>query len=184
MATKSKKAAAAGKKATASLGAEPRACRPNVPPSYRFPTSPKGLLDWSWARQRLSSSHNYVVVTVRPDGRPHAMGMHGLWFNDAYYFGTHPATRKSKNLAQNQHCIIIAENFEELLIVEGVAEPIAWDSLPEGLSAASEAKYGWPLDPSMGGQVYRVSPQVVFGFPEKQIATAVTKWVFAVAKES
>ena len=191
MPAKSKKAPARRRKASTRKptadtipGRQPRACRPDVPASYRFPSSPKGLLDWSWARDRLRDSHNYVIVTVRPDGRPHAMGMHGLWFDDAYYFGTHPATRKAKNLAQNQQCIVIAENMEELLIVEGVAEPLAWDLLPDGLSAASKAKYGWPLDPRMGGQVFRVAPRVVFAFPEKQIATAVTKWVFETEKNS
>lgn len=106
------------------------------------------------------------------------MGMHGLWFKGAYYFGTDPATRKAKNLAQNANCVVIAEDMQELLIVEGVAEGVAYEALPEGLSEESKKKYGWPIDPRMGGQVYKVSPRVVFGVPEKQIATAVTKWVF------
>jgi hypothetical protein len=185
MPAKAKKALTPAKKASIHPGkakpgarAEPIAGRPIVPPSYHFPTSLKGLLDWPWARRRLTDSHNYVIVTVRPDGRPHAMGMHGLWFEDAYYFGTHPSTRKARNLAANSHCIVIAEDMEELLIVEGVAEMISYDDLPEGLSDASKAKYGWPLDPRMGGRVYKVQPRVVFAFPEKQIATAVTKWVF------
>jgi len=158
--------------------AQPRASRPIVPASYHFPTSPKGLLDWSWARERLTKSQNYVIVTVRPDGRPHAMGMHGLWWDDAFYFGTAGETRKAKNLEQNRHCILIAENMEELVIVEGTAETIAYDVLPAGLSDASKKKYGWPMDPRMGGRVYRVAPKVVFAFPLKQITTAVTRWVF------
>jgi len=156
----------------------PLASRPVVPASYRFPTSLKGLLDWNWARERLTSSHNYVIVTVRPDGRPHAMGMHGLWHDDAYYFGTSQATRKAKNLAENPHCILICEDLAELVIVEGIAEAIGYDALPEGLSAASKRKYGWPIDPRMGGRVYKVKPRVVFAFPEKDIVTAVTKWTF------
>jgi hypothetical protein len=159
-------------------GNQPRASRPIVPPSYRFPTSPKGLLDWSWARERLTKSQNYVIVTVRPNGRPHAMGMHGLWWDDAFYFGTHGDTRKAKNLAANPHCIIVAENMEELVIVEGIAETVGYDALPDGLSGASKTKYGWPIDPRMGGRVYRVKPTVVFAFPLKQITTAVTRWVF------
>src|SRR5215471_2748963 len=96
---------------------QPRVMRPTVPASYRFPTSPKGLLDWSWARERLTGSQNYVIVTVRPDGRPHAMGMHGLWHDDAYYFGTSTDTRKAKNLATNPHCILISEDMSELIMV-------------------------------------------------------------------
>ena len=156
----------------------PRAMRPVVPAGYQFPTSPKGILDWSWARQRLSESHNYVIVTVRPDGRPHAMGMHGLWFEDTYYFGTDPATRKAKNLALNQHCILINEKLDELVIVEGVAKTVEYSKLPKGLSEASKTKYGWPMDPSAGGKVYKLTPRTVFAFPLKQIATAVTKWMF------
>jgi len=177
MPTKPKKAAQKSG-ATSSSVAQPRASRPVVPRSYRFPASLKGMLDWSWARERLAKSYNYVIVTVRPDGRPHAMGMHGLWFEDAYYFGTSPHTRKAKNLARNPHCIVISEDMSELIIVEGIAETIGYDALPKGLSDLSKSKYGWPIDPRMGGQVYRVKPKVVFAFPLKQIASAVTKWTF------
>ena len=106
------------------------------------------------------------------------MGMHGLWFEDAYYFGTDPATRKAKNLAANPHCILINEKLDELVIVEGVAETVEYSQLPQGLSDASKSKYGWPLDPRKGGHVYKLMPRVVFAFPLQQIATGVTKWVF------
>lgn len=64
------------------------------------------------------------------------------------------------------------------MIVEGVAASVDYSDLPQGLSEASKAKYGWPMDPRAGGQVYKLVPRVVFAFPEKQIATTVTKWVF------
>ena len=182
MATKAKsKKASANRpqvKATCAPRRDPTACRPIVPAGYRFATSPKGMLDWGWARDHLTQSHNYVIVTVRPDGRPHAMGMHGLWFDDAYYFGSDPATRKARNLAVNPHCILINEKLDELVIVEGVATSVNYSDLPQGLSEASKTKYGWPIDPRSGGQVYKLVPRVVFAFPEKQIATAVTKWMF------
>jgi hypothetical protein len=183
MATKAKRKPVSSKKQleepSATGGAQsPRAMRPRVPAGYRFPTSPKGMLDWSWARQRLSGSHNYVIVTVRPDGRPHAMGMHGLWFEDAYYFGTDPATRKAKNLAVNPHCVLINEKLDELVIVEGTAEKVEYSRLPKGLSEASKSKYGWPMDPRKDSHVYKLTPRTVFAFPLKQIATGVTKWLF------
>ena len=169
----------AAKQGTVAAIKKPQAMRPTVPATYRFPTAPEGLLDWGWARERLTNSQNYVIVTVRPDGRPHAMGMHGLWAEDTYYFGTSPETRKAKNLEANSNCILISENFEELIIVEGVAEKIGYEHLPAGLSEVSKKKYGWPIDPRTGGKVYRLAPRVVFAFPLKQITTAVTKWVFA-----
>ena len=178
MPSKPKPKAKTKKTSAKPLESNPKASRPVVPPGYQFPTSPEGLLDWSWARERLTKSQNYVIVTVRPDGRPHAMGMHGLWYEDAYYFGTDTSSRKVKNLAQNKSCALICENFEELVIVEGVAEEISFDDAPEGLSAASKTKYGWPMEPHKGGGLFRIKPRVVFAFPLKQIATAVTRWTF------
>ena len=147
-------------------------------PGYGVSKSPKGMLDWSWARERLTQSHNYVIVTVRPDGRPHAMGMHGLWFEDAFYFGTGESTRKAKNLASNSNCILINERLDELVIVEGVAEQVGYAALAAALSEASKKKYGWGIDPGKGGMVFKVTPRVVFALPEKQFATAPTRWIF------
>jgi pyridoxamine 5'-phosphate oxidase-like protein len=183
MAAKSRKKTTSPKTAARKSGSgqaatPPRAMRPIIPAGYGFPTSPKGLLDWSWARERLTGSHNYVIVTVRPDGRPHAMGMHGLWHDDAYYFGTDPATRKAKNLAANPHCVLINENMDELVIVEGVAERVKYSQLPKGLSDASKSKYGWPLPSRSDAFVYKLVPRVVFAFPLKHGVKAVTKWVF------
>jgi hypothetical protein len=156
----------------------PIASRPVIPAQYGISKSDKGMLDWKWARERLTESHNYVIVTVRPDGRPHAMGMHGLWLEDAFYFGTGDATRKAKNLAANPNCIVINERLEELVIVEGTAEKIAYKAVPAALSAESKKKYGWPIQPSKSGWVYRVTPKTVFALPEKLFATAPTRWKF------
>ena len=152
--------------------------RPVMPAQYGVSKSEKGMLDWKWARERLTESHNYVIVTVRPDGRPHAMGMHGLWFEDAFYFGTADATRKARNLATNPNCILINERLDELVIVEGTAEKIAYKAVPPTLSAESKKKYGWPIQPSKSGWVFKLAPRKVFGLPEKLFATAPTRWKF------
>jgi nitroimidazol reductase NimA-like FMN-containing flavoprotein (pyridoxamine 5'-phosphate oxidase superfamily) len=156
----------------------PVASRPVMPAQYGISKSAKGMLDWKWARERLTGSHNYVIVTVRPDGRPHAMGMHGLWFEDAFYFGTADSTRKAKNLAANPNCILINEQLDELVIVEGTAEKIGYKTVAAALSDVSKKKYGWPIQPSKSGSVFRVVPKTVFALPEKEFATAPTRWKF------
>jgi hypothetical protein len=154
----------------------PVASRPIMPAVYGTSTSAKGMLEWSWAAKRLADSHNYVLVTVRPDGCPHAMGMHGVWFQDAYYFSTGATTRKAKNLATNPHCILINEQLDELVIAEGTAKLISMSALPKGLSALNKKKYGWNLDPR--GVMFKLSPKTVFAIPEKLFATALTRWKF------
>ena len=162
----------------ATTGKIPTASRPILPASYGVKTGSKGLLDWQWARERLTKSKNYVIVTVYPDGRPHAMGMHGIWFEDAFYFGTGTKTRKAKNLSQNPRCIIISDQLEELAIVEGTAEIVAFDDLPKDSSEATQKKYGWPLHESRDSCIYRVRPTKVFGIPMMQFGTAFTRWKF------
>jgi hypothetical protein len=181
MASKSPGRRAAVKKKTPTVpspGKQPTASRPVMPKLYGVPQSTKGLLDWSWAQQHLARSHNYVVVTVRPDGRPHAMAMHGLWFENAFYFGTSEETRKARNLAANPNCILMNEQLDELIILEGIAEPVNYESLPPSLSNESKKKYGFPLDPRMGGVIFKVAPRVVFALAEKQFPKALTRWKF------
>lgn len=163
---------------TADARKSPVASRPVLPASYGVKTSSKGLLDWDWADDRMTKSNNYVVVTVYPEGRPHAMGMHGMWFEDAFYFGTGRKTRKARNLAQNPRCIIMNDRLEELVIVEGIAEIVSLADLPKGLSEKNQKKYGWPLHEGRDSSIYKVRPTKVFGIPVKQFGNAFTRWKF------
>src|SRR3954447_22836348 len=99
----------------------PKASRIHAP-GYGFPQNSKGLLSWTWAEQRLKKSHNYWITTVKPDGSPHTMVVWGLWQDGRFLFSTGSKSRKTRNLAENPHCIVSTENAAEAIIVEGVAE--------------------------------------------------------------
>jgi hypothetical protein len=58
-------------------GNAPRAARPHMT-GYGLPKGRKGLLPWTWAQRRLARSHNYWLITVRPNRRPHAMPVWGI----------------------------------------------------------------------------------------------------------
>ena len=73
----------------------PRPSRPVLPKVYGVPKAMKGSVSWAWAQKRLTSSHNYLITTVRPDGRPHTMVIWGIWLENAYFFSTGEATRKA-----------------------------------------------------------------------------------------
>ncbi len=104
--------------------ASPQPARPHMP-GYGLPKGTKGLLPWQWAEQRLKKSHNYWIVTVRPDGRPHLMIVWGLWLDGVFYFSTGRQSRKAHNLVANSHCVIANDKAEQAVIVEGVAEEVA-----------------------------------------------------------
>ncbi len=119
----------------------PRAGRPQIP-DYGISKSKTGLLPWKWAVKTLTESREYWMVTVRPDGRPHAMIIWGLWFDGAFWFGTGSKTQKARNLSKNPNCIVGTQDAAQAVILEGVAELVADPAVAKKLGPASLRKYG------------------------------------------
>jgi hypothetical protein len=150
---------------------EPRADRPYIP-EYGVPTSSKGTLPFDHVTDRLASARNYWVATTRPDGRPHAVPTWGVWLDGAIYFGGGTGTRKARNLKANPNVVVHTESGDEVVIIEGVAEPVTDEAEQTRVDDAYEAKY----DMRHGPTVWRVTPSVAFGwvtFPD-----SVTRWTF------
>jgi len=147
-------------------------------PGYGLPRSRKGLLPWEWAERRLARSHNYWVITVRPDGRPHAMPVWGVWLDGAFYFSSGRASRKTRNLARNRRCIVCSEEADQAVIVEGRASEIRSAGPIARVAQPYNAKYKpWTLDAERG-LIYAVRPRVVLAMYEKGFPNAATRWRF------
>jgi hypothetical protein len=148
-----------------------------------LPSGTKGLLPWNWAEQRLKKSHNYWITTVKPDGSPHTMVVWGLWQDGRLLFSTGSKSRKARNLAQNDHCVVCTENASEAVIVEGKAE-IANVSARRKFLPTFERKYKFNMKGmetdllSMKEPVFAVRPRVAFGLWEKDFVGKATRWKF------
>lgn len=155
---------------------DPEAGRPYMP-GYGISEGEEGLLPWSWAAERLERSHNYWVVTVRPDGRPHAVPVWGVWLDDRFFFSTARTSRKASNLAGNRNCVVCTEQATEAVIVEGEAEVIDAPDFLRPVWEAYNAKYGWDLS---GESMFAVSPRTAFAFIERpeEFESAATRWRF------
>src|SRR5437879_7865684 len=105
---------------------EPVAGRPYWPDAMGTAAAgnAEGLKPWSWAEERLATSHNYWIATTRADGAAHLMVVWGIWWEGAFWFTTGPRTRKAKNLALQAYCAIGTEKAEEAVILEGEARAI------------------------------------------------------------
>jgi hypothetical protein len=162
--------------------AVPKPSRPHAP-GYGFPEGTKGLLQWSWAEQRLKKSHNYWITTVKSDGSPHTMVVWGLWQDGRLLFSTGSKSRKARNLAKNTNCVVCTELADEAVIVEGTAETADVAARRKFL-----AKYGpkYKFDMSsmkddilaMKEPVFAVRPRVVFAMWEKHFQSKSTRWKF------
>lgn len=159
-------------------------------PGYGLLTGSRGLLPWKWADARLKNSHNYWIVTIRQQGRPHVMVVWGLWMDGRFYFSTGRESRKAKNLDANPNCVIATERADQAVIVEGVADEVGDIELRRRFLRAYEKKYDWSMSSfeepimSLKEPVYAVQPRVVFGLDEKKFVNAATRWQFPPAKKS
>ncbi|HJP89553.1 MAG TPA: pyridoxamine 5'-phosphate oxidase family protein [Candidatus Limnocylindrales bacterium] len=139
---------------------------------------------WDVALDRLehpAPGQNHWLATVTPDGRPHLMPIIAFWIEGAFHFLVGRTTRKGRNLAANDRCVIGTGNLtipSMDLIVEGHASQIEDEGDVARLAAAFGGE-GWPLEargsdvygphgPTAGPPpyaIYRLDPTKVFGFP-------------------
>jgi PPOX class probable F420-dependent enzyme len=168
--------------------AQPKSDRPYMP-SYGVPTEPQGMLLWSFAEERLVTSHDYWLATVWPDGRPHVMPVWGAWFDDHLWFSTDQTSRKARNLRADPRCVATTDNALEPVVLDGVAGLVTDRSDVAKFTDAVRIKYAaeWLEDVYTvdffdanlgGGATYRVTPTSVFALKASEFTTSPTRWTF------
>jgi len=126
------------------------------------PVSTPTPLPWAWALHRLVEARTYWICTTRPDGRPHARPMWGLWLDDVFSFRT--GSPAAANLAVHPQITMHVDSGSEVVIVEGEAD-VATPARAEHYAQAYELKYHWPVDPADPHRPIRdLIPHVVFGW--------------------
>ncbi len=150
---------------------------PRMPALYGLKTG-RAYLPWRHAQERLERSRNYWVCTMRPDGRPHAMPVWGIWLDSSIYFGTARTSRKGLNLARNRHVTVHLESGDDVVIVEGEVSEVCDSKTLEGIVAGYAAKYPMPLVIGPENVIFRVTPRVVMAWSEKGFVDDATRWEF------
>ncbi|MDJ1430830.1 pyridoxamine 5'-phosphate oxidase family protein [Halostagnicola sp. A-GB9-2] len=155
---------------------ERRVSRPETEASYGIPDDETGLLPWSFVTERLSKDEFFWVGTTRPDGRPHARPIWGIWLEETFHCGGGEGARWVRNLESAPVITVHTEDAESVVILEGRAEKCtateADERLLERIDEAYEDKYGVPH----GTPVFAVRPTTVLAwsdYPEDA-----TKWSF------
>ncbi len=156
----------------------PEAARPRFPGVYGIHDDEDGLLDWSWAEERLVAARNYWVATVRPDGSPHAMPVWGLWHEDAFYFSSAPDSRKAKNLAGNPAVTVHLESGDEVVVVEGTAGYASDEDLLRRLGEDYSSKYSFDVSFTGGRSLVAVRPRVAYAWVEQDFPSSATRFTF------
>jgi hypothetical protein len=146
----------------------PRRRRPRFH-GYGVPADPDGMLEWAWADERLTGARNYWIATAGP----HATPVWGLWQDGGLLFSCGARSRKARALAADPRIVVHLESGDEVVIVEGVAEPT---SATESDVEAYESKYAYR--PSAGEGWYRVVPTRTLAWRETDYPRSATRFDF------
>ncbi len=147
------------------------------------PDKGTGLLPWSWAEERLTSSRSYWVVSLWPDGRPHAMPVWGMWHDDAFWFSSSRPSRKARNLSADSRCVVTTEDAQSPVVMEGSAELVTDPGALATMLALENAKYATNysidlLDPAVSAS-FRVRPRWAFGLRQDDFTGSPMRWDFS-----
>lgn len=146
-----------------------------MPAGYGIATGDEGTLPWSWVVEQVTVSRNYWICTTRPDGRPHAMPVWGLWLDDAVVFSTDPESLKARNFLARPDVVVHLESGDEMVVIEGRVETLD-RSLVEAFVDAYDAKYDYRPTAEQTTTVYVVRPQRVLAWREQDFPTTATRF--------
>ena len=146
--------------------------RPGFDPGYGISADEEGMLDWSWAEERLVASRNYWIATSGAGGAPASAPVWGVWAGGALWFGTNPSSRKGLNLARDPRAVAHLESGDEVVILHGVVERVA---LEEAVADAYEAKYEYRPP---GPEFLRLRPRLAVAWLEADYPKTATRFDF------
>ena len=107
---------------------------------------------WTDAETRLAAAEIAWVVTVRPDGRPHATPMVPVMHDSKVYFHTASTEVKYANLRTNPRVLVLAGDTDWKggldVAVEGIAVPVTDDAVLRRLVELYRGRWDgrWELD--------------------------------------
>jgi len=143
---------------------------------------------WEEIEELLTNAQLYWIITVRRDGRPHAVPLVGVWHDGAFTFCTGAEEQKQRNLDANARVAVTtgstgANGWDsgKDVVVEGTAVRVTDADALQSLADAWLAKYGddWRFEvrgqefvelshsggsTSGGARVYQVQADKVIAF--------------------
>ena len=151
---------------------------------------------WGDIERLLTDAQLYWIITVRVDGRPHAVPLVGVWHDGAFAFCTGPDEQKARNLDANPQVAVTTGATGATgwakgkdVVLEGTAIRVTDAEALQALADAWFAKYGedWKFEvrgaefvelsnsggsTAGGAWVYRVAVAKVIAFGDAHGQTA------------
>ncbi len=157
----------------------PQAERLGLDTSYGFDSNSKfNLLGWDWVSERMEQARNYWVATTRPDGKPHAAPVWGIWFDQTFYFSTGSTSRKGRNLIANPEIVVHLESGDEVVIFEGTIESFSDSIFFARFAEIYHSKYDFKPEFDPSNLYLKLNPRLVMAWLESDFVNSATRWRF------
>ena len=130
-----------------------------IDPRYGDPTATAP--PWEDIERILVDAQLYWIITVRVDGRPHAVPLVGVWHNGAFAFCTGVEEQKQRNVDLNPHVAVTTGSTGvggwdtgKDVVVEGTVARVTDAEALRELADAWYAKYGEDWKFAVRGQEF------------------------------
>ena len=156
-----------------------RRSRPKMQ-NYGIHQGDEGLMEWAWVDEQMAKSRNYWICTVRPNGKPHAVPVWGVWVEGKLYFGSDTNAVKARNLRHSPELVVHLESGDDTVIIEGTAEVSTDAAIWKKVALAYAEKYPpFAPDPEkQEGLNLVLMPRVVMAWLESDFPKTATRWDF------
>lgn len=158
----------------------PQPGRPQMQ-NYGIAAGSEGLMTWEWVNDQMTNARNYWICSTRPDGRPHAAPVWGVWYEGAFYFGSDRQARKTRNLIHSPEVVVHLESGDEAVILEGAVAEVRDPVLLAHIAEVYAAKYP-PFRPDPvnepGAVYFALRPRTAFAWLENDFPNTATRWRF------
>ena len=143
-----------------------------------------GSTSWDVVRERLAnpeSPRTSWLATTHADGQPHLVPVNAFWIDGALHMVVGEGTRKARDLASDDRCVIGMSSTKLPsidIVVEGHAKPLTDEDTVRRVAQVL-IENGWPLEvkgdkvygpnaPTAGPPpytIFRMLPKKVIGLP-------------------
>ena len=148
------------------------------------PRHVRGHIPWAAVDARLTAATSVIIVSTRPDGRPHAAPVWYLWTGKAVYFATRTESVKGKNLGNGAWIVAHFGDADDVLFMDGPVVLVTDKAEQEAADRDYTAKHinqvtgaGYSVWDVTGNALFRLDPQRIVTWNDGN-ARGRTEWRF------
>jgi hypothetical protein len=134
------------------------------------PRKVRGHIPWEAVDARLTAATSVLIISTRPDGRPHAAPVWYLWTGSAVYFATRTESVKGKNLGDGAWIVAHFGDADDVLYMDGPVVKVTDTDEQTSVDRDYTAKH---LDPTTGEHygIWAVKGNALFRLDPRRIVT-------------